>query len=73
VRYRFRIFKDISKYPSGVYKKDVERISEMCSKFRKWIHKKRSKIKGRLKQDPNYKCTVCKNEKLMGGNTEDKL
>ena len=56
-----------------MYKKDVERISEMCSKFRKWIHKKRSKIKGRLKQDPNNKCTVCKNKKLMGGNTEDKL
>ena len=51
--------KSSGKYPCGVCRKGVGRNSIMCSKCRKWIHKKCSKINGRLRQDPEYKCPVC--------------
>ena len=51
--------KSSGKYPCGVCKKGVGRNSIQCSKCKKWIHKKCSKIRGKLKQDPHYICPVC--------------
>ena len=51
--------KSSGKYPYGVCKKGVGRNSILCSKCKKWIHRKCSNIKGRLKQDPHYICPVC--------------
>src|SRR6202142_2000823 len=65
--------KSSGKYPWGVCRKGVGRNSIMCSKCRKWIHKKCSKIKGRLRQDPEYKCPVCTEENQCEKTTEDKV
>ena len=65
--------KSSGKYPCGVCRKGVGRNSIMCSKCRKWIHKKCSKIKGRLRQDPEYKCPVCTEENQCEKTTEDKV
>ena len=59
------------KYPCGVCKKGVGRNSILCSKCKKWIHRKCSNIKGRLKQDPHYICPVCADERVKI--VEDKL
>ena len=54
--------KSSGKYPCGVCKKGRGRNSVLCSKCKKWIHRKCSNIKGRLKQDPHYICPVCADE-----------
>lgn len=65
--------KSTGKYPCGVCKQGVGTNSILCSKCKKWIHKKCSNIKGRLKQDPHYKCPVCADENLRDKNVENKL
>src|ERR1700690_3837112 len=65
--------KSSGKYPCGVCRKGVGRNSIMCSKCRKWIHKKCSKIKGRLRQDPEYKCPVCTEKNQCEKTTEDNV
>ena len=65
--------KSSGKYPCGVCKKGVGRNSILCSKCKKWIHKKCSKIQGKLKQDPHYMCPVCADENQREKDEEDKL
>ena len=65
--------KSSGKYPCGVCKKRVGRNSILCSKWKKWIHRKFSNIKGRLKQDPHYICPVCADEHRREKIVEDKL
>ena len=47
------------KWPCGVCKKGVGSNSIQCKKCTKWIHKKCSGIKGKLKPDPNFQCKIC--------------
>lgn len=51
------------KFPCGVCHKGVGTNSIQCMACRKWIHKKCSNVKGRLKADSSYKCATC----LSGG------
>ena len=65
--------KSSGKYPCGVCKKGVGRNSILCSMCKKWIHKKCSNIKGRLKPDPLYVCPACADVNRQEKNVEDKL
>ena len=51
--------KDSGKWPCGICKKGVGSNSIQCSQCKKWIHKKCSKLKGKLKQDPQFQCERC--------------
>jgi hypothetical protein len=46
------------KYPCGVCAKGVGSNSIECTECRKWIHKKCSGIKGKLKSGTNFQCPV---------------
>ena len=50
------------KWPCGVCKKGVGSNSIQCNKCKKWIHKKCSGIKGKLKPDPKFQCKSCVSE-----------
>ena len=47
------------KWPCGVCRKGVDSNSIQCNKCTKWIHKKCSGVKGRLKPDPKFQCKSC--------------
>ena len=47
------------KYPCGVCGKGVGRSSIQCGGCKKWVHKKCSGVKGKLKEDPGYRCAKC--------------
>jgi hypothetical protein len=47
------------KYPCGVCKKGVGSNSIQCTVCQRWVHKKCCGVKGKLKEDPRYKCPVC--------------
>ena len=65
--------KSSGKYPYGVCKKGVGRNSILCSKCKKWIHRKCSNIKGKLKPVPLYMCPACTDVNRQEKNAEDKL
>ena len=65
--------KSSGKYPCGVCKKGVGKNSILCSKCKKWIHKRCSNITGSLKQDPHYICPVCADEHRRQKIVQDKL
>ena len=46
------------KYPCGICGKDVGRNSIQWG-CKKWVHKKCSGVKGRLKENPGYRCAKC--------------
>ena len=48
------------KYPCGVCGKGVGANSIKCTSCHAWIHKKCSKIKGKLKEISDYCCSKCK-------------
>ena len=50
---------DSGKWPCGVCRKGVGRNSVVCGSCKKWIHKKCAGVKGRLKADVNFCCSVC--------------
>ena len=56
--------KSSGKYRCGVSKKGVGRNSILCSKCQKWIHKRCSIIRQRLRQGPHYMCPVRTDENL---------
>ena len=47
------------KCPCGICGKGVGRNSIQCGGCKKWIHMKCSGVKGRLKEDPGYRCVKC--------------
>ena len=47
------------KYPCGVCKRGVGKNSIFCSGCNKWVHKKCSKLKGKLRENSNYRCVRC--------------
>lgn len=51
------------KYPCGVCCKGVGVNSIQCTVCHKWIHKKCSGIKGRLKENVEYRCSVCEGKR----------
>ena len=50
---------EIEKWPCWICKEGVGRNSIKCTKFHKWIHKRCSKIKGKLKEDAQFQCALC--------------
>ena len=53
------LVKEGGKDSCGVCRKGVGVNSIQCVGCQKWVHKKCSGIKGRLKQDPQFKCARC--------------
>jgi hypothetical protein len=47
------------KYPCGVCKRGVGKNSIFCSGCNKWVHKKCSKLKGKLHENINYRSVRC--------------
>src|SRR5258706_542922 len=47
------------KYPCGVCRKGVASNSIRCTKCEKWIHKRYSKVTGRLQDVVEFKCVNC--------------
>ena len=58
------------KYPRGVCKKGVGSNSILCNGCSKWIHKKRSKISDKLKENTGFRCEMCLKEKTVGSTGE---
>ena len=52
---------DSVKWPCSIYRKRVGINSIFCWSCNHWVHKRCSKIKGRLKADPSLKCNSCTN------------
>ena len=48
-----------SKFPCGVCELGVGANSIMCTSCKKWVHKRCSGIKGRLKTAENFICKSC--------------
>ena len=61
------------KYPCGICGKGVGRNSIQCRGCKKWIHKKcsASGVKGKLKEDPGYRCTKCVRGGCAEGGAEE--
>jgi hypothetical protein len=50
---------DSGKWPCGVCRKGVGMNSVVCGVCKKWVHKKCSGVKGKLKFDVKFTCSVC--------------
>ena len=50
---------EAGKYPCSVCKKGVGANSILWKGCGKWIHKKCSKCPGKLKENTNFRCSVC--------------
>ena len=57
------------KWPCGICKEGVGRNSIKCTKCHKWIHKRCSKIKGKLKEDAQFQCSLC----VLGQDTQSSV
>ena len=64
---------DSGKWPCGVCRKGVGSNSLECAFCKKWIHKKCSGIKGRLKEGIAYKCPACASQKPIRKVAEEKV
>ena len=51
--------KDTGRFPCGVCRQGVGRNSILCSGCNHWVHHRCSDIRGRLVEDPNFKCSRC--------------
>ena len=51
------------KWPCGVCNKGVGRNSIKCDSCKRWVHKKCSGIRGRLRAGMSFQCARCKNPK----------
>jgi hypothetical protein len=60
---------DSGKWPCGVCRKGVGLNSVMCGVCKKWVHKKCSGVKGKLKLDVKFTCSVC----VKGGRRDSML
>ena len=52
---------DPVKWPCSICHKGVGITSIFCQSCNHWVHKRCSKIRGRLKADPSFKCNACIN------------
>ena len=52
---------DPVKWPCNICCKGAGINSIICQSCNHWVHKRYSKIKGRLKADPSFKCDACTN------------
>ena len=52
---------DPVKWPCSICRNGVRINSIFCQRCDHWVHKRCSKIKGRLKADPSFKCNACTN------------
>ena len=52
---------DLVKWPCSICLKGVGSNTIFCQSCNHWVHKRCSKLKGRLKADPSFKCNVCTN------------
>jgi hypothetical protein len=50
---------ETGKWPCGVCRKGVGKNSVICEVCKKWVHKKCSGVKGKLKADVKFTCPVC--------------
>ena len=59
------------KYPCGICERGVSRNSIQCEGCKKWVHKKCSGVKGKLKEDPGYGCARCVRRGCTSGGAEE--
>jgi hypothetical protein len=50
---------DSGEYPCSVRRRNVKRNSVECVVCKKWVHKKCSAVKGKLKPNQYFQCPVC--------------
>jgi hypothetical protein len=50
---------DAVKWPCGVCRKRVGQGSILCRSCKKWVHHRCTGVKGVLKDDANFRCSVC--------------
>ena len=53
------VLKDSGRFPCGVCRKGAGANSIWCSSCAHWVHHGCSGIKGKLKEDPTFKCNRC--------------
>ena len=53
------VLKDSGRFPCGVCRKGVGTNSILCSSCAHWVHHGCSGVKGKLKEDPSFKCSRC--------------
>ena len=51
--------RESGKYPCSICLKGVGSNAVQCGSCKKWVHKKCSGVKGKLKADSNFHCTKC--------------
>ena len=61
------------KYPCGVCGKGVGRNSIYCKGCKKWIHRKCSGVKGKLKEDSGYSCAKCVGGRSAEGGVDEQV
>ena len=59
------------KYPCGICGKGVGKNSIQCGGCKKWMKKKCSGVKGKLKEDPSYRCAKCGRGCCAEGDAEE--
>jgi hypothetical protein len=59
------VVREAGKFPCSICGKGVGRNSILCSGCGKWVHKKCSGVKGRLKPDASYQCGRCKTPRAV--------
>src|SRR6478735_8316429 len=55
------VAEDCARYPCGVCNKGVRNNSIFCTKCKKWIHKRCSKVKGKISSNDGFQCPKCNN------------
>ena len=63
---------DSGRWPCAICKKGVGSNSIQCSKCKKWIHKKCSGLKKKLKQDSQFQCLGCINDNIPKAGVDKK-
>jgi len=63
---------DCGDYPCSVCRGNVKRNSVKCVVCKKWVHKRCSGVKGKLKKNQNFQCPVCTG-RVANRTVEDKV
>ena len=61
-----------SKWPCGVCSKGVGNNSILCTQCKKWVHKRCSKVKGKLASKINFQCPKCSEPQVAIDTKKDK-